>query len=619
MSCQKTCTPAQVNLAFKKAEQFIDGELVKRVPKIKKFWSSYASVKAFPDGVGLKLDKVRLHLDPGVFYDGYDGWRTVEISRNGNDLQAAHDSCGFRPQIVGHGMETLSFSLMERDFATTEICLKDIRTFYKYKEVQDAIFGNLANITASVKEQLARNAAMSFAVKHIAIPGLPYNHVDPYSLPNINGATVGRLNERLLNRAYQLMCEELGDYAVGMSEGMPLFGVVGSPDTFDDLMYEDPEIRADIRSGIMGDGVDNALIKSFGFSKTFRDMFVFMNDWNAPRYKADAAGNLIRVFPRERNIDIEIGSRSVTNPEYINAQYELLLFFTKDIMSLRTRRALTTVGGKTKFGSEPQGLLGQWAWHNPETSENPFQRAGKYITTMEVGVEPGDAPTVMAVLVQRRPERLDIQYWGDAECVPEGVCDANVLPDQVCPCPMVESVHPTINSDQLLFVFDKTPAPIATETLTLNLSNGTTVATTVISKNGTNLVLEFATDVEAVEGLYVSEACIANVYSCTSDVVGVLDGGVANSAIFRLNEAIRAQTLLDQVTVYFGDGTTATATVSSVNLPVLEWTFLLSGEDLYTYACEHKGVKKVCVADAPINYNCPACSPSSEACVDETA
>ena len=611
MSCENKCTPEVLDLAFKKAEQYVDEQIVKRVPKFKKFWSDLFPMKPVEDGMGLKFDKVRLHLDPGPFYDGFDGWRPLEISRPENSLQGAHDACGFLPEKVGHGMETLEYSLMQRDFATDKICLADIRTFWKFREIQDAIYSNLASITAHVKEQLARNAAMSFAVKHIAIPGLPFNHVDPYKMPNIQGASVGRLNFRVLKRVYDFAIDELAPYAVGSQDGLPLLGLIASPDTLDELYYEDPGILETRRAMAGGNGSGD-LLSNYGFSGTIRGMFVPMKDWHAPRFRADASGNLIRVFPKERNVPIEIGTRAVTNPDYIKAEYELLIVYTSGIANIRTRRALTSVGGQSSFGPEPQGLLGQWKWSNIESEQNPHKRVGRYITTMEAGVEPGDAPLVIGILIKRRPEATDIQYWGDPECPPTGTCPANTLPAQTCPCPMITAVYPTTIANTLLFTFDRAITEEAEDTITLVLSNGTTVAGEVesVSADGKSANITFTVDVSPTPGLFVSVLCGSLVYACSSGATSFSAGSVANTVTITLKKAIRCQTADQDVKIYFGDGTSALVDVDSVNLPKLEWSFIgitgsaLEGVDLNAYACEHGGVVKVCCA---AEAECPAC------------
>jgi hypothetical protein len=621
MTCAPNCTPEVLDLAFKKAEQYVDNEIVKRVPKFKKFWADLFPMKPIEDGMGLKFDKVRFHLDPGPFYDGFDGWRPLEMSRPENSLQGAHDACGFLPEKVSHGIETLSYSLMQRDLATDKICLSDIRTFWKYKEMQNAIYSNLSQITANIKEQLARNAAMSFAVKHIAIPGIPFNHVDPYKLPNINGAAVGRLNFRVLKRVYDLAIDELAEYAVGTSDGLPLLGLIASPDTIDELFFEDPDI-VQTRQAMAGGNGDNSLLTSYGFNSTIRGMFVPMKDWHAPRFRADGNGNLIRVFPRERNVPIEIGSRSVTNPDYVKAEYELLIVFTKGIANIRTRRALTSVGGASNFGPEPQGLLGQWKWSNIESEQNPMKRVGRYITTMEAGVEPGDAPFVVGLLVKRRPESLDIRYHGNPECPPTGSCPSNVLPAQDCPCPMITNVFPTTTANTLMFVFDRAITQVAEDAISLVLSNGTTVVGEVasVSADGKSANITFTVEVSAIPGLFVSVLCGSLVYACTSGAVKFGAGALADSITIELKKGIRCQTAGDDVKVFFGDGTSALVDVSSIDLPKLEWTLIgitgsaLEDVDLNAYACEHGGVVKVCCATAA---GCPSCDGEVEACEEE--
>ena len=110
------CSQEAVDLAFKKAEQFIDDQIADRTYEMARYWVDLFPVKMFPDGVGLTLDKVRFFGDIGPQYDGFDGWRKVEITRNAAEaaMKGEHDGCSYKWEEVGHGLETISYDLMQR-------------------------------------------------------------------------------------------------------------------------------------------------------------------------------------------------------------------------------------------------------------------------------------------------------------------------------------------------------------------------------------------------------------------------------------------------------------------------------------------------------------------------
>lgn len=617
----KTCSTAQVDRAFKLSEQFIDSQIGERLISMPRFWVNMFPVKPFPDGVGLTLDKVRFFGDIGPQYDGFDGWRKVEISRSATEsaLRGDHDACGYKWEDVGHGLETISYSLFQRDLRTRPVCIKDIRTFWQYQEVQSMIYKNLANITANMREQLNRNAAMSFAVKYVALPGFPINADNPYNLPQIpTNVKVGKLTYSLLKRFYPQLAQEAGEFAVESIGNAPAFGVCAHPDTLDQMVYDDPEVRQDIRLQSPRDG---SLIKKYGLTDRM-GQFVFMPDMYAPRYSFDTAGNLVRVMPWDNNIEIEIGTRPVTSAAYHNARFELVLLMTKGLFSLRTRKAISSVGGATDFDSET--AMFEWKWHNPPCKEDPYRRTGRYVTTGEIGVEPGDFTDIVAILVERKPEANVLSFW------PDGVSCTELQPVEECvvtspdTCPQVVGCCGTIESDQLLLTFNTAPDVSDEEAIELVLANGGTIAATVkeISADGTKLVVEFATDVQCEPGAIVAIKCDDSPGFCTSTVSGCIDcrSNTLNAAWLYLDRALKCMAVGDYVQVCFGDGTQAAMQIQTVDAPNLRIAVRYStgpyggpygasdggSPSTYDLCCDRKGVMSVCCLGTD---GCPACEP----------
>lgn len=586
---------------FKRAEQHIDDQIADRTYQMSRYWIDLYPVKPFPDGAGLTLDKVRFYGDIGPQYDGFDGWRKVAITSHGG-LGGDTDGCGYSWEDVGHGMETVSYDLMQRDLRTKPICVKDIRTFWQYQETQNLIFQNLANISANMREQLNRNATMRLATKHVAIPGLPFNHRDPHLLPDIpSGVEVGRLTYRLLLQMYHPLSQEAGNYALATVDGMPSFGVVGHPETLHDMVYEDPEIRRDLREC---SSTSCDLIKRYNFLDSMGP-FILMPDLFAPRYNRNAAGQLYRVFPYDRNQPIEFGTRPITNQEYHEAEFELIIILTRDLFSLRTRRPLSSVGGMTDFDAEV-GMF-QWKWHNPERCEDPYRRTGRYVTTGEIGVEPGDFTDTSAILVRRKPGYAGIEYWPVEVCPPEPVVCDNTLPVE-CPCPQVVGLCDAIDPDQLLLTFDRAPGAVALDVIELATINGSYVSATVItvSPDGLRLLLDFGTPVTPTPGFFVEIRCVDTSH-CSSPVTKAeLCNFQTNQVTLVLSRLIKAG-VGDTITLNFCNGEQVDVPIveAGTNIAALTYNVTLT----YAVYCANGGVKSVCVPPAT-DATCPDCDAS---------
>lgn len=618
----KTCTTSQVDRMFKLSEQYVDSQIHERLINMPRFWATMYPVKPFMDGVGITLDKVRFFGDIGPQYDGFDGWRKVEISRSASEsaLRGDHDACGYKWEEVGHGMETLSYSLFQRDLRTRPICIKDIRTFFQYEEVQNLVYKNLANITANMREQLNRNAALSFAVKHVALPGFPINTANPYDLPKIpTNVKVGKLSYSLLKRFYPQLAQEASEYAIAQINGAPAFGLVAHPDTLDQMAYDDPDIRQDIRLQTPRDG---SLISKYSFIERM-GQFVFMPDLLAPRYTFDSAGNLVRVMPWDRDVQIEYGTRPVTSAAYHNARFELVIILTKNLFSLRARKALTSVGGETNFDAET--AMFEWKWHNPPCKEDPYRRTGRYVTTGEIGIEPGDFTDIVAILVERKPEANVLSYWptGEGCQTIEEPEECEITVDDVCP--KVTGCCGTINSNQLLLTFDSAVSAEADDELELVLANGGIITVTVVevSSDGTKAVVEFDDDVQCEPGAIVAVKCNNDPGFCTSEVDGCADcrSSATNAAWLFLRRPLKCMKVGSYVRVCFGDGTQAAMQIQTVDaannkIGVRYSTGPYGGPygasdgqspSTYDLCCDRKGVVSVCCLGTEDCPECPAC------------
>ena len=603
MACGENCacSPQTVDLAFREAEPYIEREIRDRTYQMARYLVDFAPVKLFNDGIGYTQTKVRFYGDIGPQFDGMDGWRREQRSRPVADgLQEKHDACGYVWEEVGHGFEELQWYLMKRDLRTPDICIEDIRTFWEYEQMQDLIFKNLTDITVNMREQVNRNAIISFSVKYVLTSnGLETNTLKPRELPNIQGVTVGKLNFRILKRLYNSLIREAAPYALDTINGRPVFGLLASDDVLDDMYVEDPQIRYTIDHSSMVD----SLLTRYNFMETVRNMFITIPDIYAPRYKADANGNLTRIFPYERDVMIQSGTRPAINPEYDNAPYELVTILTKDLFCLRTRKAITTAGGETDFGAET-GMF-EWKWHNPERWCDPNRRVGYYYANGRIGIEPGDFTDIPAILVARRPAALDVSFWPNPECPPEAnVCD-NKLAPQGCPCPKIAGCCGDFtNPDVLQF---KLTSPLAAGTqagdaIQVRLNNGGIADGTVeaVAADLTAVSIDFGTPVQCIPNFYLEVICNTAVGRCNAPVI-------EDACLSTGNRAVRVAHLLSSSVVAnskiyakLSNDTWVQATVVSIDKATI--TYTISVTDPITDEC----IVKLCVPTA-LDATCPDC------------
>lgn len=613
MACGENCacSPQTVDLAFREAEPYIEREIRDRTYQMARYLVDFAPVKLFNDGIGYTQTKVRFYGDIGPQFDGMDGWRREQRSRPVADgLQEKHDACGYVWEEVGHGFEELQWYLMKRDLRTPDICIEDIRTFWEYEQMQDLIFKNLTDITVNMREQVNRNAIISFSVKYVLTSnGLETNTLNPRELPNIQGVTVGKLNFRILKRLYNSLIREAAPYALDTINGRPVFGLLASDDVLDDMYVEDPQIRYTIDHSSMVD----SLLTRYNFMETVRNMFITIPDIYAPRYKADANGNLTRIFPYERDVMIQSGTRPAINPEYDNAPYELVTILTKDLFCLRTRKAITTAGGETDFGAET-GMF-EWKWHNPERWCDPNRRVGYYYANGRIGIEPGDFTDIPAILVARRPAALDVSFWPNPECPPVATeCD-NKLAPQGCPCPKIAGCCGDFTDPNVLQF--KLTSPLAEGTqagdaVQVRLNNGGIADGTVeaVAADLTAVSIDFGTPVQCVPNFYLEVICNTPVGRCNAPVI-------EDACLSTGNRAVRVAHLLSssveadsKIYAKLSNDTWVEATVVSIDPVTI--TYTITPSETLTDEC----IVKLCVPTA-LDATCPDCVNAGIPCASE--
>lgn len=604
------CSPEQVDLAFRESEPFIEQEIRDRSYAMRRFMVDLAPVKIFPDGVGYELSKVRFFGDIGPQYDGFDGWRKEQRSRPAADgCGPAHDACGYVWEEVGHGFEELHYHLMERDLKTVPICLKDIRTFWQFQQFQNLIFKNLTEITANMREQLNRNALIGFSVKHVPTSvGLQINAQNPYELPNIAGVEVGKLNWRTLTRLYNALVREAGTFALTYDQGRPVFGLIASDEVVDDMYVEDRELLRVLYNS--GQGQD--ILTRYNFQNSIRGLFVNIPDIYAPRYRDDGAGNLIRVFPYERDVVIQCGTRPAPNPDYENAPYELVIILTRDVFNLRSRKTISTVGGETDFEAET-GMF-DWKWHNPERWCDPNRRVGFYYANGNIGIEPGDFTDIPAILVKRRPKALDTLFWPAAVCPPEAVDCENELGAQGCPCPQIVDCCPLYSDpNSLQFRFSRSILPaVVTDPISIRLDTGGVAVGTIdaISVDGLAATVDFGEPVECCPGHYVEVLCEPSDL-CVADVISELvNATTATNRDVRLEALLRATAGVgDQINALLEDGTYVLVEIIAIDSDTATYEV----EPVVAGSLDNHCIQELCVTPA-VDPLCPACSPATVLC-----
>lgn len=508
--------------------------------------------------------------------------------------------------LPGHAWERKKAGLGKREFRSPDYCIEDIQNTKDYMEVFAKVVDGLFRQTQFIKEQnIVFNILTSLSKKFVVDGEGPQgNPENPYVYRNLQGVKSGNLNMDLLEIFYEWMVRMPGVIEYDMADGAPIFGLMASREVINQVYKQDPELRNDVRFSPEA----QALLGKYNFTSVMGGMFIPAPILYPRRFKLDASGDPVEVIPFVNGIPAEIGTYTGLNPEWFTAPYEEVILTGRKPFSLITKPTLSTLGQGTSFGPEPS-WLNEWQWINPQTSTDPLRRSGYFLSVIKMGLLPQHSEGLFAVLVERKSQRLAVKYNPEPMTPPVEVESTNTVPAVECPTPLILSVVPHPLEDDQYFVTFSAPLDESVkveDTILLGTNDRAYLAGEVIAIKEDGLVAT----VEFVEGTVVD--CSAqftrlftdDTLGCFSQVVSyAVNASDATRLDLVLSDAIKADESSQVVTVYYGNGTTVSATVVSVNMSTKTWVVDIGSTN---FADNVDGVIAVCVPTST-DASCAAC------------
>lgn len=537
---------------------------------------------------------------------GFDKWRSVPNTTGCDPCSGPR--CGYNwTQFGGTALERRTIALMDRDFRSPDYCIKEIQNTAQFQEVFDLIVKNLFRQTAFFKEQnIGFNALVTLAKKLVVDSGgFKPNLGNPYSYPTIGTTTLATLNLTMLTILYEWMRRDIECVPFMVNNGKPTFALISSDEILDAMFRNDPNVRADLRFS----GEANNLVTRYNFMSTIRDMFLPVSILYPRRFNIDAtSGNPVEVLPYANGIPAEIGVFTDLNPAYMLATHEEVLVHGKMPFKVKYKDTVQSLGNNTSFGPE-YSFMNNWQWVNPQTVEDPARRSGFFMTNAEIAVAPMYSGGIFGILVTRPSQLLAAQFSPVPACPPEApVCD-NEIADTGCPCPLILSVTPhPITADTYFASLAVPVTVVADDPIDLGLDTEGYYRGTVVTSSADGKVVEFTltagTDIGDCD--HFTTIFCDNTLGCSAQVVSYSSpvSGDATRIELILQHPIKADTAADTVTLYYGDGTTASATVvGTPDMLTNTWVVDIGGS---AFTDDVGGIAYVCVPTAT-DATCPAC------------
>jgi len=193
-------------------------------------------------------------------------------------------------------------------------------------------------------------------------------------------------------------------------------------------------------------------------------------------------------------------------------------------------------------------------------------------------------------------------------CPPDPVDCDNLVPDVGCPCPLILGAIPNpITSGQY---FINLAVPIVAEvsdTIQFGINTGGYVTGSVValSSDGRSVQVSISEGAEFLGQCdrFTSIFC-DNTLGCFADVIKYAPNcSDATRIDLILSNPIKAVTASNPITIYYGNGTSATVTVVSVDMTINKWIVDVGGSN---FCDQVGGILAVCVPTTT-DATCPGC------------
>lgn len=604
-------TPQAVSEAFIANIPLIQSTIKNMTLQAPSWFRDVYTPMPWPEGEGTSMQQLTFRGELPQVEEGFDSWALLD-DPSGCAENLCAPNCSYNMSVLGgHAFQSKITRLMSRDFRTPDYCIAAIQNTRQFREVFSAMVTNMYNQLNFQKEiNIGQNFLTMIAKKYVVdSAGFKPNPQDPYAYRPAGTATLSALNIGMLEFLYEVLRRTPDVVPYDFQNNSPLYAMVASPQLIQRLYRDDPSLRADYRAAAASGGeyADN-LIQRYNFTSTIRDMFFPVGYLWPRRFRYDADNSRwIRVLPWLKGVPGTVGTFSTMNPAYEDPSYathEEVLFHGRNPFSVFYQPMQQTLGEGSDFGPEP-GFWDVLQWVNPQTRDDPARRQGYYFTTSRIALSADNSEGVIGVLVPRPPVSTMIAFYPAAACPPDAAACTNTVPDVGCPTSMIVSLtaHP-LTSGHYFVVF---AAPVDADTndvIQIGHSNGGYVNATVVTASSDQLTFEVT-----ISGTLPSCDRWTTVY--TGDSLGcsakVLSYSVDTSDSTRLDlvldRPIKADTASDAVTLYYGDGTSVSATVVSFNMLTNVWKVDIGSS---AYADTVSGIATVCVPTAT-DSSCPAC------------
>lgn len=345
-------------------------------------WTTLVKQEAWPDEMGdavqvLVYERTLPGTGAGI------NWSTVQSNPAETE---GPGSCAVAGDDLGFAQRLRSYNLQQAAINSPDICLNDLRFPVKRQE-------QLRNIMAVLTENTQYAWENRYRDEYVRLADYKIN---ANSTQILAGATAfsetslpdSRLTQGILRYLYsKLIRDGAGNNAYGRENGAPVFLLITSPETSDEIIKLNADIRQDFRYA-----KPSELLQPLGVDRSYAG-FYHLIDTMTPRYNFVAANPVgqkwVRVYPYVAEAPVgpgQKGTKYVPNPAYYTAEYEDSIIFHADVF---TSLVPKPIGATGQMAFDPQSYRGDFRWRNiPDRTCNPDGNIGFFRAIFSSGSKP---------------------------------------------------------------------------------------------------------------------------------------------------------------------------------------------------------------------------------------
>lgn len=378
--------PANIDDSLLREANRIVGIAAKRM-STRSPWSTLMPKAIFEPGKGV--------VHTSVLYER-SGFTTNNSWTNVGLNAGSTNSCVPPADIIDLAYTTYTHQLQQRAFESIPFCWNDLYTAWDAKDQVSWIMKQFADRIVDEWEERDRQAYTNLA-KHkvVFVDGELTEDDDAFPLV----VPTGRISNEQLAYIYNRLCQDGADEEaeVGKQDGAPVFLTFLSQEQSAALAHQG-EYRNDIRWSDKA----NDLLKPFAITRVING-FAQKIDVKAPRW--DFVSNAWVRRPFYVNAAATSGTKLEVNPAYLNAEFEDIHIFLRNVVERQVPQAIRAFGPAT-FG-DMRDFIGNINWVNKYDHErNPDMNIGFFRAVLQASYRPLNPNLGYVIRVKRCPDQI---------------------------------------------------------------------------------------------------------------------------------------------------------------------------------------------------------------------